>query len=125
RHTRSTIWLALCIEHDDRRRPFAETTPVFAHAKPRTGRARAAKSDPELQRFLAAGAFAAGRLRCPAGEPVTDAFFSTRLLEESSDAVLVTGPFASDLPDDLRIFVGTPTVATLLAPEPPASRRPF
>lgn len=125
RHTGPVLWLALCTERTDTRRSFAETTPAFAHAGPRRHGTRAAKTtDPELQRLLAAGAFAASRLRCPAGEPITDAVFCTRLLEEYSEAVFITGPLATDFPADLRVFVGTPTVASLHVPAPPASR-PF
>lgn len=140
RHCGPATWLALRIDATDARR-FTESPPVFAHAAPRRTRSSATKPartartktpDADLHRLLAAGAFAASRLRCPAGEPITDAVFGSRLFQEYSAAVLLIGSLAPDFPADLRVFVGTPSVATLHAPvsraapaaAPPTARKP-
>jgi len=49
------------------------------------------KTDPELRRYLAAGACAAARYSFPAGDVAHDAFFMTSFMENYSNAVFLEG----------------------------------
>jgi hypothetical protein len=74
--------------------------------------------DPEVRRYRAAGASDAGRFTFPSGRDVADAFFTSRLLTDISDVVVIEGD--SPLRDaDLRVFVAPPPAAgqTLLVRE--------
>ena len=63
--------------------------------------------DPEVRRYRAAGASDAGRFTFPSGRDVADAFFTSRLLTDISDVVVIEGD--SPLRDaDLRVFVASP-----------------
>jgi len=59
---------------------------------------------PEVRRYRTAGASDAGRFTFPADRDAADAFFTTRLLTDVSDVVVIEGD--SPLRDaDLRVFV--------------------
>jgi len=67
-------------------------------------------SDPEVRRYRAAGASDAGRFTFPSDRDAADDFFTTRLLTDVSDAVVIEGD--SPLRDaDLRVFVAPPPAA--------------
>ena len=62
---------------------------------------------PELRRYRAAGASAAGLFTFPPGELVADDFYNTRLMEDPAQAVVLEG----DTPVsavDLRVYVAPP-----------------
>jgi len=66
--------------------------------------------DPEVRRYRTAGAPDAGRLTFPSDRDAADDFFTTRLLTDVSDAVVIEGD--SPLRDaDLRVFVAPPPAA--------------
>jgi hypothetical protein len=66
--------------------------------------------DPEVRRYRAAGAPDAGRFTFPSDRDAADDFFTTRLLTDVSDAVVIEGD--SPLRDaDLRVFVAPPPAA--------------
>jgi hypothetical protein len=66
--------------------------------------------DPEVRRYRAAGASDAGRFTFPSDRDAADDFFTTRLLTDVSDAVVIEGD--SPLRDaDLRVFVAPPPAA--------------
>jgi hypothetical protein len=66
--------------------------------------------DPEVRRYRAAGASDAGRFTFPSDRDAADDFFTTRLLTDVSDVVVIEG----DSPlrhADLRVFVAPPPEA--------------
>jgi hypothetical protein len=66
--------------------------------------------DPEVRRYRAAGASDAGRFTFPSARDAADDFFTSRLLTDVSDAVVIEGD--SPLRDaDLRVFVAPPPAA--------------
>jgi hypothetical protein len=66
--------------------------------------------DPEVRRYRAAGAPDAGRFTFPSARDAADDFFTSRLLTDVSDAVVIEGD--SPLRDaDLRVFVAPPPAA--------------
>jgi hypothetical protein len=66
--------------------------------------------DPEVRRYRAAGAPDAGRFTFPSDRDAADDFFTTRLLTDVSDAVVIEGD--SPLRDaNLRVFVAPPPAA--------------
>ena len=74
--------------------------------------------DPEVRRYRAAGASDAGRFTFPSARDSGDDFFTSRLLTDVSDVVVIEGD--SPLRDaDLRVFVASPpaTGQTLLVRE--------
>jgi molybdopterin-guanine dinucleotide biosynthesis protein len=74
--------------------------------------------DPEVRRYRVAGASDAGRFTFPAAQDSADDFFTSRLLTDVSDVVVIEGD--SPLGDaDLRVFVAPPPAAgqTLLVRE--------
>ena len=63
-----------------------------------------------MRRYRAAGAPDAGRFTFPSDRDAADDFFTTRLLTDVSDAVVIEGD--SPLRDaDLRVFVAPPPAA--------------
>jgi hypothetical protein len=84
----------------------------------RQARESSSARDPEVRRYRAAGASDAGRLAFPAARDSADDFFTSRLLTDVSDVVVIEGD--SPLGDaDLRVFVAPPPAAgqTLLVRE--------
>jgi hypothetical protein len=71
-------------------------------------RESAPKADPELRRYLEAGASGAARFAFPGSDAGTDAFFMTHLMEDYSEAVLLEG----DNP------LGFVDLSVFIAPEP-------
>jgi hypothetical protein len=67
-------------------------------------------SDPEVRRYRAAGASDAGRFTFSSDRDAADDFFTTRLLTDVSDVVVIEGD--SPLRDaELRVFVAPPPAA--------------
>jgi molybdopterin-guanine dinucleotide biosynthesis protein len=84
----------------------------------RQARESSSARDPEVRRYRAAGASDAGRLAFPAARDSADDFFTSRLLTDVSDVVVIEGD--SPLRDaDLRVFVASPPAVgqTLLVRE--------
>ena len=84
----------------------------------RQARESSSARDPEVRRYRAAGASDAGRFSFPAARDSADDFFTSRLLTDVSDVVVIEGD--SPLHDaDLRVFVAPPPAAgqTLLVRE--------
>jgi molybdopterin-guanine dinucleotide biosynthesis protein len=76
----------------------------------RQARESSSARDPEVRRYRAAGASDAGRFTFPSDRDAADDFFTTRLLTDVSDAVVIEGD--SPLRDaDLRVFVASPPAA--------------
>ena len=73
---RGTFVLAARCARDDRPRAPRETAP---------------KAHPELRRYLEAGATGAALSAFPGEDDATDAFFTTRLMEDYSEAVDLEG----------------------------------
>jgi molybdopterin-guanine dinucleotide biosynthesis protein len=70
----------------------------------RQARESSSARDPEVYRYRAAGASDAGRFTFPAAQDSADDFFTSRLLTDVSDVVVIEGD--SPLRDaDLRVFV--------------------
>jgi hypothetical protein len=73
----------------------------------RQARESSSTRDPEVRRYRAAGASGAGRFTSPSGRDAADDFFTSRLLTDVSDVVVIEGD--SPLRDaDLRVFVASP-----------------
>jgi molybdopterin-guanine dinucleotide biosynthesis protein len=84
----------------------------------RQARESSSARDPEVRRYRAAGASDAGRFTFPSSRDSADDFFTSRLLTDVSDVVVIEGD--SPLRDaDLRVFVASPpaTGQTLLVRE--------
>jgi molybdopterin-guanine dinucleotide biosynthesis protein len=84
----------------------------------RQARESSSARDPEVRRYRVAGASDAGLFTFPAARDSVDDFFTSRLLTDVSDVVVIEGD--SPLPDaDLRVFVAPPPAArqTLLVRE--------
>jgi len=84
----------------------------------RQGRESSSARDPEVRRYRAAGASDAGRFTFPSARDSADDFFTSRLLTDVLDVIVIEG--ASTLRDaDLRVFVAPPpaTGQTLLVRE--------
>jgi hypothetical protein len=84
----------------------------------RQARESSSARDPEVRRYRAAGASDAGRFAFPSGRDAADDFFTSRLLTDVSDVVVIEG----DSPlrgADLRVFVASPPAVgqTLLVRE--------
>jgi molybdopterin-guanine dinucleotide biosynthesis protein len=76
----------------------------------RQARESSSARDPEVRRYRAAGASDAGRFAFPAARDSADDFFTSRLLTDVSDVVVIEGD--SPLGDaDLRVFVAPPPAA--------------
>jgi hypothetical protein len=76
----------------------------------RQARESSSARDPEVRRYRAAGASDAGRFTFPAAQDSADDFFTSRLLTDVSDVVVIEGD--SPLGDaDLRVFVAPPPAA--------------
>jgi hypothetical protein len=76
----------------------------------RQARESSSARDPEVRRYRAAGASDAGRFTFPSGRDAADDFFTSRLLTNVSDVVVIEGD--SPLRDaDLRVFVASPPAA--------------
>jgi molybdopterin-guanine dinucleotide biosynthesis protein len=70
----------------------------------RQARESSSARDPEVRRYRAAGASDAGRFTFPSSRDSADDFFTSRLLTDVSDVVVIEGD--SPLRDaDLRVFV--------------------
>jgi hypothetical protein len=70
----------------------------------RQARESSSARDPEVRRYRAAGASDAGRFTFPSSRDAADDFFTSRLLTDVSDVVVIEGD--SPLRDaDLRVFV--------------------
>jgi hypothetical protein len=75
----------------------------------RQARESSSARDPEVRRYRAAGASDAGRFTFPSGRDAADDFFTSRLLTDVLDVVVIEGD--SPLRDaDLRAFVAPPPV---------------
>jgi hypothetical protein len=73
----------------------------------RQARESSAARDPEVHRYRAAGASDAGRFVFPSGRDAADDFYTSRLLADVSDVVVIEGD--SPLRDaDLWVFVASP-----------------
>jgi hypothetical protein len=84
----------------------------------RQARESSSARDPEVRRYRAAGASDAGRFAFPSGRDAADDFFTSRLLTDVSDVVVIEG----DSPlrgANLRVFVASPPAVgqTLLVRE--------
>jgi hypothetical protein len=89
--TDDSVVVARCRRDDTRRHP-REASP---------------KTDPEMRRYRQAGASAAAVFTFPPGDHAAEDFFTSRLMEEWSRAVVVEG----DIPlgtSDLRVYVAPP-----------------